>query len=107
MNFEEYQTGLNDLQARLATANDALANATEENMQECINAVSSINDEISSYKDNFIVEQNNANVALQAQYNKAEQERLQALRIASENANKKPPEEKDPRKILVKGFGGI
>ena len=57
-------------------------------------------------KDNFINEQNKAYDELTKKYDKTEQERLQALKIASDNANKKPPEESDPRKIVRAGFGG-
>ena len=107
MNFETYKKSLQELNEQLKQANDALAAATTEDAtSEAVKNVSEINDKIAKLKDDFISEQNKAYEDMTSKYNKAEQERLQALKIASDNANKKQPEEKDPRKIFSDGIGG-
>ena len=107
MKFDDYKKSLSELDEQLKVANDELASASEETMQACIDKVSEINGKIAGLKDTFIQEQNAAYIDMETKYNKAEQERLQALKIASDNANKQPPKEKDPRKIVMQGLGGI
>ena len=108
MKFEDYTKSLNELMEQLKQANDKLAAAQDEDAtNEAIKEVSEINEKIAKLKDDFISDQNQAYADMEARYNKSEQERLQALKIASDNANKKQPEEKDPRVIFSKGIGGI
>lgn len=107
MKFDDYKKSLSELNEQLKVANDELASASEETMQASIDKVSEINGKIAELKDTFIQEQNTAFIDMESKYNKAEQERLQALKIASDNANKQPPKEKDPRKIVMQGLGGI
>ena len=107
MKFDDYKKSLSELNEQLKVANDELASTSEETMQTCVDKVSEINGKIANLKDTFIQEQNTAYIDMESKYNKAEQERLQALKIASDNANKQPPKEKDPRKIVMQGLGGI
>ena len=108
MKFEEYSKSLKELMDQLKQANEKLAAAQDEDAtNEAIKEVSEINDKITKLKEDFISAQNQAYAEMESRYNKSEQERLQALKIASDNANNKQPEEKDPREIFKKGIGGI
>lgn len=107
MTFDEYRTKINDLDKQIKVANDKLASAeSEESTNAAVAEISDLNNQITQLKDTFIDEQNKAYNELSKKYDKTEQERLQALKIASDNANKRPPEEKDPRKIIQTLIGG-
>ena len=107
MNFDEFKAQKSALDEQIKTANDELASAeSEESTNAAVAKISELNNQMATLKDNFINEQNKAYDELTKKYDKTEQERLQALKIASDNANKKPPEESDPRKIVRAGFGG-
>lgn len=107
MTFDEYRTKINDLDEKIKVANDKLASAeSEESTNAAVAEISDLNNQITQLKDTFIDEQNKAYNELSKKYDKTEQERLQALKIASDNANKRPPEEKDPRKIIQTLIGG-
>lgn len=107
MKFDEYKAQINELGEKLKLANDKLATAeSDEDKTSAANEISELNSQMSALKDKFIDEQNAAYIDLNKKYDKTEQERLQALKIASDNANKKAPEETDPRKIIKAGFGG-
>lgn len=107
MNFDEFKAQKSALDEQIKTANDELASAEgEEATNAAVAKISDLNNQMATLKDNFITEQNKAYDELTKKYDKTEQERLQALKIASDNANKKPPEELDPRKIVRAGFGG-
>ena len=107
MTFDEYRTKINDLDEQIKVANDKLASAeSEESTNAAVAEISDLNNQITQLKDTFIDEQNKAYNELSKKYDKTEQERLQALKIASDNANKRPPEEKDPRKIIQTLIGG-
>ena len=107
MTFDEYKVKINDLDEQIKTANDELAAAdNEETTNAAVSKISDLNAQMAQLKDNFIAEQNKAYIELSQKYDKTEQERLQALKIASDNANKRPPEEKDPRKIIQTLIGG-
>ena len=107
MNFDEFKAQKSALDEQIKTANDELASAEgEEATNAAVAKISDLNNQMAALKDNFINEQNKAYDELTKKYDKTEQERLQALKIASDNANKKPPEESDPRKIVRAGFGG-
>ena len=107
MEFEAFNTQVKDLDEKIKLANDKLANAeSEQDQQDAISEIENLNNQKATLKDNFIEDTNKAYIELSKKYEKTEQERLQALKIASDNANKKPPEEKDPRKIIRAGFGG-
>ena len=107
MKFDEYKAQVNELDEKLKQANDKLAVAeSDDDKSAAVKEISDIQSQMATLKDTFINEQNTAYIELSKKYDKTEQERLQALKIASDNANKKPPEEKDPRKIIRAGFGG-
>ena len=107
MEIETFKTQIKELEDKLTAANEKLASASGEDEQNAaISEISEINVQISSLKDKYIDESSAAYNELTNKYEKAERERLQALKIASDNANKKPPEEKDPRKIIRSGFIG-
>lgn len=107
MNFDEYSKSLQELTEQLNMANDELAKAeNEDDTQSCVNKVSEINSKIGTLKDTFITEQNAAYIKAQSDFAKADAERVQALKLASDNANKREPVEKDPREIFKKGVGG-
>lgn len=108
MKFDDFKKSLSELDEKLKQANDALATAdNDESREKALKDVAEATKQINDLKDTFITEQNNAYGEMESKYNKAEQERLQALKIASDNANKQPPKEKDPRKIFSVGLGGI
>ena len=107
MNFDEFKAQKSALDEQIKTANDELASAeSDESKTTAAAKITDLNNQMATLKDNFINEQNKAYDELTKKYDKTEQERLQALKIASDNANKKPPEESDPRKIVRAGFGG-
>lgn len=107
MNHAEYSKSLSELQEQLKVANDELAKAeTDDAKAAAVQKASDLNTKIDALKDAFIAEQNAAYEKVQADYTKAESERIQALKLASDNANKQPPKEKDPRKIFMDGVGG-
>ena len=108
MKFDEFKKTLSELDDILKQANDALATAQDDDAREiALKDIGNLTNQINDLKDKFINEQNAAYGEMESKYNKAEQERLQALKIASDNANKQPPQEKDPRKIFSDGLGGI
>ena len=107
MDFNDYKAQLSAIDEKLKLANDKLAVAeSDDDKSAALSEITDLNNQMTSLKDSFIAEQNTAYDELTKKYEKAETERLQALKIASDNANKKPPEEKDPRKIVIAGFGG-
>ncbi len=107
MNHAEYSKSLLELQEQLKAANDELAAAEADDAKAAaVKKASDLNTKIDALKDAFIAEQNAAYEKVQADYTKAESERIQALKLASDNANKQPPKEKDPRKIFMDGVGG-
>ena len=107
MNFDEYSTQYKVLDEQIKAANDELASADgEEATNAAVAKISDLNNQMATLKDTFIEEQNKAYNELSKKYEKTEQERLQALKIASDNANKRPPEERDPNKIIQSLIGG-
>lgn len=107
MNFDEYTKKFTELQEQIKVANDELATAADdESKAKSVDKLADLNLKMTTLKDTFIQEQNDAYIELSAKYTKSEQERMQALQIASNKANEQPKIERDPRKIFIAGMNG-
>ena len=107
MKFDEYTNKLKELNDKIAAANEKLAKAeSEDDTNAAVAELSDLNGQVATLKDTFIQEQHDNYIELNNKYNKSEQERVQALQIASAKANEQPKIERDPRKIFKSGMGG-